>query len=93
MSNGKLYTGSINLNKVNKNKLFTSKKNEVWLNISIWLNENVDEYGNVISIQQQTKKDEKVIYIGNAKEYVKDKPTPEASTPNTENKPIDDLPW
>jgi len=89
---GKLYTGSINLSKLDKKRLFTSEKTkEVWLNVSIWLNDEVDKYGNIAGIQQSTKKDEEKIYIGNLKEYKKTDATNSAK-PNIEQKQNNDTP-
>ena len=67
----KLLTASINLSKVNKEKLFTSKNLEKWLNISIWLNDEPDKFGNDCSIQQKTDKGEDKIFLGNGKYFVK----------------------
>jgi len=88
----KLLTGSINLSKIDKSKLFTSQKNEKFLNVSVWINDETDNYGNIASIQQQTKKDEAKIYIGNLKEYV-----PKEQQNNTPEPPVptdsDDFPF
>lgn len=65
----KLLTGSINLSKIDKTKLFTGKTGDKYLNVAIWVNDEVDNYGNCASVQQSTKKDEPKIYIGNLKEY------------------------
>jgi len=73
----KLLQGSINLSKIDKEKLYTSDKKEVWLNVSVWVNDEVDNYGNIANIQQSTKKDESKIYLGNLKEYQKPEPKPE----------------
>lgn len=68
----KLITASINLNKIDKNKIFVSKKTgEKHLNISIWVNDEPDQYGNDCSIQQSTKKGEAKIFLGNGKYFVK----------------------
>ena len=75
----KLYLGSIDLNKVKKENIVTKDKNgndfengAKYLNISIWLNEEADKYGNKISIKAGNK--ESSYYIGNAKEYVNNQP-------------------
>jgi len=65
----KLLTGSIKLSKIDKDRLFTSEKGDKFLNIGIWINDEKDQYGNDASIQQQTKKGEDKIYIGNLKFY------------------------
>lgn len=65
----KLITASLNLNKVDKSKIFTSDNGTKYLNISIWLNDEPDQYGNDCAIQQQTGKDGPKIYLGNGKYY------------------------
>jgi hypothetical protein len=65
----KLFLGKINLSKVDKNKLFEGKTGK-WMYITVWFNEEPDEYGNNLSIEQSTKKGESKIYIGNAKFYI-----------------------
>jgi hypothetical protein len=67
-----MFTGSINLSKVKKDKLFTSEKGEKFLNITVWLNDEPDNYGNLMSIQERGKKGEPVNYLGNLKEYAKE---------------------
>ena len=73
----KLLTGSINLSKIKKDKLFTSEKTgNVFLNISVWVNDEKDQYGNIASVQQYLGKDAEKNYIGNLKELEQDvKPT------------------
>ena len=63
-----LITASINLNKVQQNLLFTGK-NGTYLNITIFVSDEADEYGNNVSIQQSTKKGDEKIYLGNGKTY------------------------
>jgi hypothetical protein len=65
-----LINAKINLSKIEKAKLFTGKKG-IYLDLSIWINDGPDQYGNDISIQQSTKKDEPKIYIGAGKYFVK----------------------
>lgn len=86
----KLYQGSINLSNIDKQKLYTCKNGDKWLNVSIWINDEPDKFGNHLSIQQSTKKDESKIYLGNCKEYQKDRPTPSA-TPSRNQVADDDL--
>jgi hypothetical protein len=69
----KLLTGSIDVSKIDKSKLFKSEKTgKTYLNVSIWINDEVDKYGNCASIQQSTGRDEAKIYLGNLKEYKRD---------------------
>lgn len=94
----KLLTGSINLSKIDKAKLFTSDKGEKFLNIAIWVNDQNDNYGNIANIQQSTKKDETKIYIGNLKEFVAAQPTQPAAQTGTTAPTLpatgsDDLPF
>lgn len=68
-----LYNGSICLSDIPKDKITTSEKNgKKYLNINIWLNDDVDQYGNLGSLQVSQKKEEreageKKVYIGNFK--------------------------
>jgi hypothetical protein len=64
----KLFLGKINLSKVDKTKLFDGQAGK-WMDITVWFNEESDQYGNNLSIEQSTKKGETKIYIGNAKFY------------------------
>jgi hypothetical protein len=82
----KLFVGKINLSKIDKTKLFTGEKG-IYCDIAIWFNEEPDKYGNNLSIQQSTKKDEPKIFIGEAKFY-----TPKELTPSTTEE-ISDLPF
>lgn len=62
----KLLTASIDVTKIEKNLLYKGKKG-TYLNLSIWFNDEPNEYGEICSIQQTTKKDEPKIFIGNGK--------------------------
>jgi hypothetical protein len=47
---------------------FTKANNgKIYANISVWLNDTEDKYGNVMSLQLSSKKDETKVYIGNCK--------------------------
>ncbi|MBT6754229.1 hypothetical protein HOB25_04560 [bacterium] len=83
----KIYTGKIDVKKIDKARLFEGKKG-TYLDIVMFVNEEADNYGNHIAIQQQTKQDEEKIYIGNAKQFVKK----EQQTQQTEDKE-DDSPF
>jgi hypothetical protein len=65
----KLFIGKINLSKIDKTRLFTGQKG-IYLDVAVWFSEEPDKFGNNLSIQQSTKKDEPKIYIGEAKFYV-----------------------
>lgn len=76
----KLINASIDLAKIDKSKIVTTDKNgqpfangAKYLNISIWINDQPDQYGNIASISiNQTKEEreagQKKIYIGNGKD-------------------------
>lgn len=78
----KFYLGSINLSKVNKKDIFTAESGNKFLNISIWINDEPDKYGNHIAIKAGGK--DASYYIGNAKDW--------KGTKKTDDDP-DDLPW
>ena len=74
-----MLVGSIDLSKIDKNKIATKDKNgqpfangAKYLNVVVWLNDEVDQYGNIASIQENVSKEEreqgvKATYIGNLK--------------------------
>ena len=76
----KLLTGSIDLNKIDKTKIVDRDKDgnlfqngAKYLNVAVWVNDELDNYGNKASIQISQSKEEreagaKAIYIGNLKE-------------------------
>ena len=73
----KFYFGSINLtklleaaNKKHSGFVRAGEKKQVYVNITAWLNEEVDKYGNIVSIQVNPTKDtdDLKFYIGNLKE-------------------------
>lgn len=66
----KLINAKINLDKINDDLLYVGEKG-TYLDISIWLNDEKDQYGNDCSIQQTTKKGELKIYLGQGKYSVK----------------------
>lgn len=76
----KMLTGSIDLNKIDKTKIVSTDKNgnpfengAKYLNVVVWINDELDNYGNKASIQISQSKEEreagvKATYIGNLKE-------------------------
>jgi hypothetical protein len=68
------YLGSIDLTKIKKEDVVTTDKNgqpfkndAKYLNISVWVNDEADKYGNKVSIKAGKK--DSSYYIGNAKEW------------------------
>jgi len=78
---GKLFLGKINLSEIDKTKIFEGKKGK-WIDVTIWENDEPDQYGNHMSIEQSTKKGDKKIYLGNAKAWSSEA----KSESNTESK-------
>ena len=73
MANGTLFNGSICLTDLiafakEKHSAFNKANNgKIYVNINIWLNDEIDQYDNIGSLQLQKKKDsdDKQHYIGN----------------------------
>jgi hypothetical protein len=68
----KLYKAKIDVKKIKKELLYVGAKC-TYLDIDIWILDKPDQFGNDISIQQQTKKDEPKIYLGQGKEKIFEK--------------------
>ena len=66
----KLITASIDVTKIHKDMLIAGKKG-TYLNLTIWVNDQVDQFGNDVSIEQRTEKGSEKIYLGNGKTYKK----------------------
>ena len=66
----KLITASIDVTKIDKSRLITGKKG-TYLNLTIWVNDKNDQFGNDVSIEQKTEKGQTKIYLGNGKTYTK----------------------
>ena len=91
----RLLTGSINLSKIEKSKLFEGKTGDKYLNVSVWINDEVDQYGNVASVQQYMGKDsQEKRYIGNLKDFKKPDDVQEVKAEEVNPEPQgDELPW
>ncbi len=67
-----LLIGSICVSDIPKEKLTQAKNGKLYLNIDIWINADVDQYGNIGSVsvrqsKEQREAKEKKTYIGNFK--------------------------
>jgi len=80
----KLIKAKIDVKKIVKSLLYEGSKC-TYLDIDIWINDKPDNYGNDVSIQQYTKKDEPKIYIGSGKTW-KPKETTASNPENNEGK-------
>jgi hypothetical protein len=63
-----IITASIDVNKIDRAKLIKGKKG-IYLNMVLWVNEETDQYGNNVSVEQKTAKGEPKIYLGNGKTH------------------------
>lgn len=80
----KLYTGSICFTDLwkqmyEKHSAFQKGKNgKLYVNVSIWVNEHKDDFGNDLAIKLSKKKDsdDETPYIGNAKSQERQAPPP-----------------
>lgn len=89
----KLINAKIDVKKIKKELLFKGEKG-TYLDLSIWINDKPDQYGNEVSIEQRTAKGENKIYLGNGRFYLSKNPP--AAEPQSDMQPRDessDLPW
>jgi hypothetical protein len=63
---------SVNLSKLPKDKITTSKTGEKWINLILWENrDGVDKFGNTHALtvsKTKEEKDEPNVYVGNGKD-------------------------
>ena len=90
----RLLTGSIDVSKISKDKLISGKDGRKYLNITVWLNDELDQFGNIASIQESQSKEERDAgkaknYLGNLKEFVKQ----DAESIGSDAKDDQDLPF
>lgn len=89
----KLYNGSICLSDIPKEKIVKSEKNgKLYLNINIWINDELDQFKNIGSLQIAQSKEEREsklpkIYFGNFKPVEQSMPIQAAESD------LDDLPF
>ena len=100
----KIFVGSIDLSKIDKTKIVSTDKDGnpfasggKYYNVVVWVNDTVDQYGNIGSIQTSSTKEEresgvKPAYLGNFKNVVGQNTTGEPSKA-TGAKDDDDLPF
>ena len=93
------YNGSICLTDIPKDKITEGKNGKKYLNITLWVNDTPDQYGNIGSVQvsqtkEQREAQEKKQYIGNFKQPqgIQSK-YPEQNTPPASADTNDDLPF
>jgi len=94
MSDKKSYYGSIDFSKLleqakSGNKAFTKNENgKIYLNVRVWVNDELDKFGNCASFQSNFKgatKEER-FYFGNMKESVAvEEKVTESDIPNVDD--------
>lgn len=95
----KLISLKIDVTKITKDKLFKGEKG-TYLDLTIALNDEKDQYGNTVSCWEKCEKEETKNYLGNGKVFWSNEATPnplqegpfETTTDIKEND-VDDLPW
>jgi hypothetical protein len=80
----KLITASINLKKIDQSLLIPGEKGK-YLNLTIWIEEEKDKYGNDVSVEQRVEKGKDKIYLGNGRQWKQN----EQSAQNTTS--LDDI--
>lgn len=80
MQNSESFYGSLNITELleqleKRHSSFTKADNgKIYMNVTVWLNEEKDKFGNDMSIQANTKEgntQEKKFYLGNCKKTVR----------------------
>ena len=89
---GRLLTGKIDVSKIDKSKIFEGKKGK-YIDVSIWINEEKDQFGNCASVQQYMGKDAPKNYIGNLKDFEQNQSVPNSTPVPEGGTPDDDLPF
>jgi len=84
---GKLITAKIDVSRIDSSKLFKGKKG-TYCDLTIWVNDTPDQFGDDISIEQRTGKGDTKIFLGKGKFY--EKPTGAVAPPA--DQPEDDIP-
>lgn len=96
----KLINLGIDVTKIPKEKLRTDDKGRKWLNLSIWVEDQPDQYGNDVSCQIQQSQEEREaktprIYLGNGQKKFgwDDAPKPTAATTASSDDEDQEIPF
>ena len=65
-----LLTASINLDAIKQELVIHGRKGN-YVNLTIWVDEKPDQYGNDVQFEQRTEKGQDKIYLGNGRKYKK----------------------
>ena len=93
----KILVGKIDVTKIDKNKLFKGKKG-TYCDVVIFVNDEVDQFGNIASVQQSQSKEDREggapkIYLGNLKDLNDLKAENGGGAPKKEEKADDGMPF
>jgi len=101
----RMLVGSIDLSKIDKKRVITKDKDGKpfqnggkYYNVVVWVNDEVDQYGNIASVQESITKEEreqgvKSTYIGNLKDPNVQNEPKNANVPVGQAPEDDDLPF
>ena len=89
-----LLTASIDVTKIDKNKLIVGKKG-TYCNLTIWIDDTPNQFGNDVSVQQSLSKEEREagvakIFLGNGKSHKGSNAAAQKNAAETEG---EDLPF
>ena len=92
------YNGSICLTDIPKEKITEGKNGKKYLNVTLWVNDTPDQYGNIGSVQvsqtkEQREAQEKKQYIGNFKQPNAQATAAQATAAPASADTNDDLPF
>lgn len=93
-----LLTISINLSKLDKNRIIKDKNGNQWLNLSGWLNDEADDYGNYGFVTHTPTKEEReakerLTILGNYKKPIQQQSTGDQKNEVKKAIEKDDLPF
>lgn len=94
----RIISGSIDLSKIDKNKIKDGKAGQKWFSVTIIINDQPDQYGNDTGItigqtEEERKNKDKKVYLGNAKTVWKSEATTSPNTGNSASNDSDNLPF
>lgn len=90
-----ILSASIDLTKIDKSKI-VEKNGKKWYNISIFINDELDQYGNNVQVVQSQSKEEKgqpKVFLGNGKVNYTSTPQTTQNEPTKQEEATEDLPF
>jgi len=98
MNTKQIISASIDLTKIDKSKIIEGKKGGKYYQVSIFVDEGADQYGNNVRIcdnqtKEQREAKEKLIYLGNGRTVWVPKHSEPTEIERPQNKDDQDLPF